>query len=235
MWQTGLTKHAGFQHLGSNQLKKKKLYQVNYLKMEGGYQQIPGQTDVWETKATEERCWRTVAAWLRLLHLLHLLLFTGCCICTGVLYLGQLVSSEGFLQTPPHILHQVFLFPERRRSNIFTILMWLLKMLTSQRWLSVLTLIRQLGPLKRHNHPKRTKAKNILPNVVIGHYEGLAERLCCIEPHARVLLHCCCELAGDGGGAGVQGAGDGREQRFVWIRRSDSWPEQTKRTENKFI
>lgn len=88
---------------------------------------------------------------------------------------------------------------------------------------------------KCHNHPKITEAKNILPNVVIGHYEGFAERLCCIEPHARVLLHCCCELARDGGGAGVQGAGDSREQRFVWIRRSDSWPEQMKRRENKFI
>lgn len=148
MWQTGLMKHAGFQRLGSNPVKKK-LYRVNYLKMEGGYQQIPGQTDVWETKATEQRCWRTVAAWLWLLHLLHPLLFTGCCVCTGVLYLGQLVGSEGFLQTPPHILHQVFLFPEERRSNIFTIVMWLLKMVTSQRWLSVETLIPQVYLTKK--------------------------------------------------------------------------------------
>lgn len=201
--------------------------------MEGGHQQIPGQTNVWDTKATDQRCWTSVAAWLWLLHLLHPLLFTGCCVGTGVLYLGQLVSSEGFLQTPPHILHQVFLFPEGRRSNTLTVLMWLLKMLMSQRWLSVLALIRQAYPL--NNHPKITEAKTILPNVVIGHYEGFAERLCCIEPHAGVLLHCGCELAGDGGGAGVQGAGDGREQRFVGIRRSDSWTEQMKCAEHKFI
>lgn len=83
---------------------------------------------------------------------------------------------------------------------------------------------------KWHNHPKITVAKNILPNIVIGHDEGFAERLWRIEPHAGVLLHCCCELASDGGRAGVQGAGDGREQRFVWIRRSDSWPEQIRKT-----
>lgn len=55
----------------------------------------------------------------------------------------------------------------------------------------------------------------MLPDVVIGHYEGFAERLCRVEPHAGVLLHCCRELTSDGGGAGVQGAGDGREQRLV--------------------
>lgn len=56
---------------------------------------------------------------------------------------------------------------------------------------------------------------DVLPDVVIGHYESFAERLRCVEPHAGVLLHGRCELAGDGGGAGVQGAGDGGEERFV--------------------
>lgn len=56
---------------------------------------------------------------------------------------------------------------------------------------------------------------DVLPDVVIGHYESFAERLRRVEPHAGVLLHGRRELAGDGGGAGVQGAGDGGEQRFV--------------------
>lgn len=199
-----------------------------------GYQQIPCQSDMRATKLTEHRCWRTVGAglWLLPVYLLHPLLFTGCCICSGVLYLGQFVGSEGFLQTPPHVLHQVFLFPEGCRANVFMIFMWLLEMLTSQRRLSVSTLIHQVNPLKRDFSGPQSSKNNGVPDVVIGHYESFAERLCCVEPHARVLLHCCCELAGDRGGAGVQGTGDGWQKRFVWTRGSDSWSE---RTEFKFI
>lgn len=87
-----------------------------------------------------------MAAWLwRLPVLLHYLLFTGCCICSRVLNLGQLVSSEGFLQTPPHVLHQVFLFPGEAtfyHLNVVT------QYVGAQLWLSVSSLIRRVNPLK---------------------------------------------------------------------------------------
>lgn len=54
-----------------------------------------------------------------------------------------------------------------------------------------------------------------LPDVVIGNHEGLAERLGDVEPNPRVLLHGCSQLTSDRGGAGVQGAGDCREQGLV--------------------
>lgn len=54
-----------------------------------------------------------------------------------------------------------------------------------------------------------------LPDVVIGNHEGLAEWLGGVEPHPRVLLHGSGQLTSDGCGAGVQGAGNGREQGLV--------------------
>lgn len=56
---------------------------------------------------------------------------------------------------------------------------------------------------------------NTLPDVIISHYEGFAERLCRVEPHSGIFLHCSGELSSDGRGAGVQSAGDGRKQRFI--------------------
>lgn len=54
-----------------------------------------------------------------------------------------------------------------------------------------------------------------LPDVLVGHHEGLAERLGRVQPHPGVLLHSGRELPGDGHGAGVQGAGDGRQQGLI--------------------
>lgn len=45
-----------------------------------------------------------------------------------------------------------------------------------------------------------------VPDVFVGHHEGLAERLCGVEPDARVLLHGGGQLTRDGSRAGVQGA-----------------------------
>lgn len=56
---------------------------------------------------------------------------------------------------------------------------------------------------------------SVLPYVVISHHKGFAEWLSGVEPDSGVFLHCSSELSGDGCGAGVQGTGDCREQRFV--------------------
>lgn len=51
-----------------------------------------------------------------------------------------------------------------------------------------------------------------LPDIVVSHHEGLAERLRGVQPHAGVLLHRGRVLPRDGLGTGVEGAGDGGEQ-----------------------
>lgn len=76
---------------------------------------------------------------------------------------------------------------------------------------------------------------NSLPDVFIGHYEGFAERLCCVEPDSGIFLHRSCELSGDRSGAGVQGAGDGRKQRFIWTRRADTYAEDNKGAKVKLL
>lgn len=53
------------------------------------------------------------------------------------------------------------------------------------------------------------------PDVLIGHYEGLAQRLSRVEPHSWVLLHSRRQLAGDGSGAGVQSAGNRRQESLI--------------------
>lgn len=61
-----------------------------------------------------------------------------------------------------------------------------------------------------------TKAACVsLPDVLVGHHEGLAERLGRVEPHAGVLLHSGRELSRDGRGAGVERTGDGREEGLI--------------------
>lgn len=59
------------------------------------------------------------------------------------------------------------------------------------------------------------RSKGQLPDVLISHHKGLAERLGRVEPYPRVLLHSGRELPSDGRGAGVQGTGDGRQQCLV--------------------
>lgn len=51
-----------------------------------------------------------------------------------------------------------------------------------------------------------------LPDVVVRHHEGLAERLRGVQPHAGILLHCRRVLSRDGLGTGVKCTGDGGEQ-----------------------
>lgn len=60
------------------------------------------------------------------------------------------------------------------------------------------------------------------PDVLVGDYEGLAERLGGVEPHPRVLLHGRRQLASDGSSAGVQGAGDGRQEGLIGASRADA-------------
>lgn len=57
--------------------------------------------------------------------------------------------------------------------------------------------------------------RRLVPDVLVGHHEGLAEGLGRVQPHPGVLLHGGRELPGDGHGARVQGAGEGREQGLV--------------------
>lgn len=59
------------------------------------------------------------------------------------------------------------------------------------------------------------KYESISPNIIISHYKGFAERLRSVEPDSWIFLHRSSELSSDGRRAGVQGAGDRREQRFV--------------------
>lgn len=61
------------------------------------------------------------------------------------------------------------------------------------------------------------------PDVLICNYEGLAQRLSRVEPHSRVLLHGRGQLAGDGRGAGVQGAGNCRQESLVCAAWADTW------------
>ena len=59
------------------------------------------------------------------------------------------------------------------------------------------------------NIPPFAESTGVLPDVVIGHHEGLAERLRGVQPHSRVLLHCGRVLSGDGLGTGVKCTGNG--------------------------
>lgn len=72
---------------------------------------------------------------------------------------------------------------------------------------------------------KKTKKKTIVsnsPDVIVSHDKGFAERLRRVEPHSGVFLHGSGQLPGDRSGAGVQGAGQGREQQFIRGRRPDT-------------
>lgn len=60
-----------------------------------------------------------------------------------------------------------------------------------------------------------------VPDVLIGHHKSLAEGLRTVEPDSGVLLHGSRQLARDGGAAGVQGAGNGRQERFIRIAWAD--------------
>lgn len=54
----------------------------------------------------------------------RLLYLVGRCFCSGVLYMSQHVSCEGFLEPPPHILHQVLLLPEGHRYKKKRLHLW---------------------------------------------------------------------------------------------------------------
>ena len=69
-----------------------------------------------------------------------------------------------------------------------------------------------------HRHTQvhtRTHKLCPLPDILVGDDEGFAERLRRVEPDGRVLLGRRGRLARDGGGAHVEGAGDGGEEGLV--------------------
>lgn len=61
-----------------------------------------------------------------------------------------------------------------------------------------------------------------LPDVLICNYEGLAQWLSRVEPHSGVFLHGRRQLAGDGRGAGVQSARNGRQESLICAARADT-------------
>lgn len=62
-----------------------------------------------------------------------------------------------------------------------------------------------------------------LPDVIISHHESFAQWLRSVQPHTRVLLHSCGELACDGQSAGVQRTSDGGQQRFICAAWAHPW------------
>lgn len=63
---------------------------------------------------------------------------------------------------------------------------------------------------------------NRSPDVLICNDEGLAQRLCSVEPDPRVLLYGSRKLPGDGSGAGVERARDRRQESLVCAAWADA-------------
>lgn len=60
------------------------------------------------------------------------------------------------------------------------------------------------------------------PDVLVRDDERLAQRLGRVEPHTRVLLHGRRQLTGDGSGAGVKSARNGRQESLICAARADT-------------
>lgn len=176
--------------------------------------------------SSQRSTWGGRREWPPVLYALHVLaavalLLQSLPFVGGFLYVSEHVGHQRLLQPLPDAVHQLLLFPTHAQNRLF--FQPRICLATKQgHWF-------RRGLLTNHatslavGITNQEPGPSAPPDVLVRDDEGLAERLGRVQPHAGVLLHGRRQLAGDGGGAGVQGAGDGRQESLIGAAWADAW------------